>query len=93
MPQKTDSSSPNYYFRVSCEGEMILDLVAYDKPDAWSKFLSRLSELGLASKDIYKRYDGREFKISDMKIDPWIDWSTPPAQTYAYLTDAQRIQT
>jgi hypothetical protein len=72
---------------------MILDLVAYDKPDAWNKLLGRLSDLGFDPKGIYKRYDGKEFKISNMKIDPWIDWSTPPAKTYAYLTDAQRIQT
>ena len=89
MPQKTDSSSPNYYFRVSCDGEMILDLVAYDKPDAWNKFLGRLSDLGFDPKGIYKRYDGKESKVSNMKVDPWIDWSTPPAKTYAYLTNVK----
>jgi hypothetical protein len=24
-----------------------------------------------------------------MKIDPWIDWSTPPVKTYSYLSDVK----
>tara|TARA_E500000331_G_C16866560_1_gene544276 strand:+ start:334 stop:564 length:231 start_codon:yes stop_codon:yes gene_type:complete len=72
------NSTPNYY-RVTCNGTYVVDIVGHNSDDAERQLFEQLASLGFH--DVYVNWENKKFNVKEMTIEPWINDTTPPLPT------------